>query len=76
MLLNYLIAHFLITDLNDDVSSEVNSNKSKRKNANDFDFAESFQGKKMHLVPLKCKQCAMKVIIHYSFGKLTFLNFW
>nr|KAF6307690.1 CCAAT enhancer binding protein zeta [Myotis myotis] len=31
-------------DLNDEVSSKVNSNKSKRKSANDFDFAESFQG--------------------------------
>ncbi|KAK1333151.1 hypothetical protein QTO34_006688 [Cnephaeus nilssonii] len=33
-----------IQDFNDEVSSEVNSNKSKRKSANDFDFAESFQG--------------------------------
>ncbi|EPQ06803.1 CCAAT/enhancer-binding protein zeta [Myotis brandtii] len=33
-----------IQDLNDEVSSKVNSNKSKRKSANDFDFAESFQG--------------------------------
>ncbi|ELK36086.1 PREDICTED: CCAAT/enhancer-binding protein zeta [Myotis davidii] len=31
-------------DLNNEVSSKVNSNKSKRKSANDFDFAESFQG--------------------------------
>lgn len=63
----------MVTDLNDEVSSEVYSNKSKRKSANDFDFAESFQGKKVHLV---LSSVHMKVTIHYSFGKLTFLNCW
>ncbi|XP_019597596.2 CCAAT/enhancer-binding protein zeta [Rhinolophus sinicus] len=40
-----------IQELNDEVSSKVNSKRSKRKGANDFDFAGSFQGprkKKKH----------------------------
>ncbi|KAM5252014.1 CCAAT/enhancer-binding protein zeta isoform 2-T2 [Hipposideros larvatus] len=36
-----------IQELNDEVSSKVNSKRSKRKGANDFDFAGSFQGKKI-----------------------------
>ncbi|XP_066234583.1 CCAAT/enhancer-binding protein zeta [Saccopteryx leptura] len=33
-----------IQEINDEVSSKVNSKKSKKKGANDFDFAGSFQG--------------------------------
>ena len=42
------IVFLCVTEL-DEVSSKVNSKKSKR-SANDFDFAGSFQGKKMYLV--------------------------
>lgn len=66
------MAHFLVTDLNDEVSSKVNSNKSKRKSADDFDFAESFQGKKMHLLPLKPKQCANESYYSLFFWEINF----
>lgn len=68
------MAHFLVTDLNDEVSSKVNSNKSKRKSANDFDFAESFQGKKMYLIPLKPKPCANESYYSLFFWEMNFSN--
>lgn len=46
---------FLVTELDDEVRLKVNNKKNKRKGANDFDFAGSFQGKKMYLVSFKLK---------------------
>lgn len=48
---------FLVTELDDEVRLKVSNKKNKRKSANDFDFAGSFQGKKMYLVSFKPKHC-------------------
>ena len=45
------------TELDDEVRLKVSNKKNKRKSANDFDFAGSFQGKKMYLVSFKPKHC-------------------
>lgn len=48
---------FLVTEVEDEVRLKVNNKKNKRKSANDFDFAGSFQGKKMYLVSSAPKHC-------------------
>lgn len=58
-LLNSKFLH--VTEL--EVHSKVNTNRSKRKGTNDFDFAGSFQGKKMHSVSFKSSIDVRGVII-------------